>query len=131
MGLVFTFRVSRNVQQSQYPFRKRSLQKFSGWIVSDAYADIQNFRGDSPVLLLLDGRHLPTLGNIFTVHREQILEQRKQYSKLQEAVRQWVERVFGVLSRRRKILFVHSELWSEEKMNVIATACIVLHNMVV
>jgi Plant transposon protein len=28
-------------------------------------------------------------------------------------------------------MFVKSELWTEEKMRIIATACIVLHNMVV
>lgn len=53
------------------------------------------------------------------------------FSSAQEGARKCVERVFGVLFRQFKILFVGSELWSPVKMQVIAKACVILHNMVV
>ena len=49
----------------------------------------------------------------------------------QESVRKAVERVFGVLFRQFKILFLPSELWSAKKMGVIAKAAVIIHNMVV
>eukprot|EP00173_Palmaria_palmata_P000895 Plantae.Rhodophyta-Palmaria_palmata.ctg14594.p1 GENE.Plantae.Rhodophyta-Palmaria_palmata.ctg14594~~Plantae.Rhodophyta-Palmaria_palmata.ctg14594.p1 ORF type:complete len:146 (+),score=19.96 Plantae.Rhodophyta-Palmaria_palmata.ctg14594:386-823(+) len=55
----------------------------------------------------------------------------KAFSKSQEAVRKCVERVFGVLFRRFRVMFVASELLSAEKMQIVAKACIILHNMVV
>lgn len=53
------------------------------------------------------------------------------FSAAQEGVRKAVERVFGVLFRRFKIMFIASELWSASDMNTIATACVILHNMIV
>jgi Plant transposon protein len=63
--------------------------------------------------------------------RELTTEKQKQYAMLHEGVRKCMERVFGVLFCRFKITCVKSEFWSAEKMNAIATTCIVLHNMVV
>lgn len=58
-------------------------------------------------------------------------EKEKCYVKAQEGVRKCVERIFGVPFRRFKILFVASELWDPEKMEMIAKCCVILHNMIV
>lgn len=58
-------------------------------------------------------------------------EEEKKFSAAQEGVRKCVERVFGVLFRRFKIMFTASELHSSADMMCIAKACAILHNMVV
>jgi Plant transposon protein len=63
--------------------------------------------------------------------REPKNEKQRSFCRLQEGVRKCVERVFGVFFRRFKVMFVSSELWSVEKMGVIAKACVILHNMIV
>ncbi|CDF33411.1 unnamed protein product [Chondrus crispus] len=55
----------------------------------------------------------------------------KLYCKLQEGVRKCVERVFGVLFRRFKLLYFACELWSVERMKTIAEAAVILHNQIV
>lgn len=55
----------------------------------------------------------------------------KQFSAAQEAIRKSVERVFGVLFKRFKLLFVACEYWSVNKMKIIATAAVIIHNMIV
>lgn len=55
----------------------------------------------------------------------------KTFCTAQESVRKCVERVFGVLYQRFKLLFVASEYWTVDKMRKIATAAVVLHNMIV
>lgn len=49
----------------------------------------------------------------------------------QEGARKCVERLFGVLFRRFKIIFIPSELWSVAIMTSVAQAVIVRHNMIV
>lgn len=55
----------------------------------------------------------------------------KHFSAAQEAIRKSIERVFGVLYKRFKLLFVACEFWTVAKMKSIATAAVILHNMVV
>lgn len=55
----------------------------------------------------------------------------KLYSTFQEAVRKCVERVFGVLFRRFKLLYIASEFWTMDKMHWLATAAVCLHNLIV
>lgn len=55
----------------------------------------------------------------------------KHFSSAQEAIRKSVERVFGVLFKRFKLLFVACEYWSVDKMKSIATTAVILHNMIV
>lgn len=55
----------------------------------------------------------------------------KHFSAAQEAVRKCIERVFGVLYRRFKILFIACEYWSVEKMRSVSETAVILHNMIV
>ena len=54
---------------------------------------------------------------------------RKYFSKLQEACRKDVERSFGVLQARWRILDIPCRLWNSDAMEVVMKACILLHNM--
>lgn len=56
---------------------------------------------------------------------------RKNYSKQQESSRKDVERCFGVLQARWRILDTPSRLWSAYKMDKVMHACIIMHNMIV
>ena len=49
----------------------------------------------------------------------------------QEAQRKDVEREFGVLQARWRILALPSKLWSVGAMNSAINACIILHNMII
>lgn len=53
------------------------------------------------------------------------------YKARQEGARKCVERLFGVLFRRFKIMFIPSEIWSVAIMTSVAKAAIVMHNMIV
>lgn len=48
-----------------------------------------------------------------------------------EAVRKCVERVFGVLYRRFKMLYTTYEFWTVSKMKLLMTAAVVIQNMIV
>nr|KAE8941447.1 hypothetical protein PF009_g8765 [Phytophthora fragariae] len=56
---------------------------------------------------------------------------RKRYATEQEAVRKDVERTFGVLQQRFRILALPCKLWKVDAMNDGMLACIILHNMIV
>ena len=58
-------------------------------------------------------------------------QSQSKYCKTQEAARKCVERLFGVLFRRYKVMFVSSELWCPSRMKDIACAAVILHNMTV
>lgn len=56
---------------------------------------------------------------------------RRLYAATQESVRKDVERAFGVLQQRFRILALPCKLWHPEAMHDVMLACIVLHNMIV
>ncbi|EEY69220.1 uncharacterized protein PITG_05425 [Phytophthora infestans T30-4] len=56
---------------------------------------------------------------------------RRCYAAQQEAARKDVERTFGVLQQRFRILALPCKLWSVDAMNDVMLACIILHNMIV
>ncbi|OWZ13818.1 hypothetical protein PHMEG_00012797 [Phytophthora megakarya] len=56
---------------------------------------------------------------------------RKRYAAVQEAVRKDIERGFGVLQQRFRIVALPCKLWKVDAMNDGMLACIILHNMVV
>lgn len=55
----------------------------------------------------------------------------KLYASVQESIRKCVERLFGVLYRRFKMLYVGCEFWTISKMKNITSAAVILHNMIV
>ncbi len=55
----------------------------------------------------------------------------KHYATMQESVRKDIERTFGVLQARFRILALPCKLWHRDAMHSIMNACIILHNMIV
>lgn len=53
------------------------------------------------------------------------------FVKCQESCRKDVERCFGVLQARWRILAVPFRLWSAEAMATVVKACAILHNMII
>lgn len=62
---------------------------------------------------------------------DSVAEKDKAYVKAQEGVGKCIERVFGLLFRQCRIMFVAKELWTATRMKSIATAHVILHNMTV
>ena len=53
------------------------------------------------------------------------------FSKLVDAIRKDIERAFGILQARFKILVEACRQWYKEDMEYIMKACIIMHNMIV
>jgi hypothetical protein len=53
------------------------------------------------------------------------------FAGTQESCRKDVERAFGVLQAKFKIIQNPARLWSHRKLNAIMCACVILHNMVI
>jgi hypothetical protein len=53
------------------------------------------------------------------------------YAERQESVRKDVERTFGGLRSRFRIIYNPGRLWSQSDLNDIMRACVILHNMVI
>lgn len=60
-----------------------------------------------------------------------VLEKSKWFFLIQEGAKKCVERLFGVVLTRYKVLFTPNELWSVEFMKTVAQAAVVMHNMTV
>jgi len=60
-----------------------------------------------------------------------ISNKQKVFASQQEACRKDVERAFGVLQAKWKILHAPARLWSRRTLNSIMIACVILHNMVI
>lgn len=77
---------------------------------------------------LTDGIYPPW--NIFVqTLQDLVTTKNKWFSSRREGIRKCIERVFGVLFWRFKILFIAWELWSVDKMRDLAKAAVVLHDM--
>jgi hypothetical protein len=53
------------------------------------------------------------------------------FARQQEACRKDVERCFGVLQAKWKILYYAAHLWNQCDLNTIMSACVILDHMVV
>lgn len=59
-----------------------------------------------------------------------LTDQQQHITKRQEAVRKDVERFFGCLQGRFKILRYERHEWSDEEIILISQVCVILHNMI-
>lgn len=50
---------------------------------------------------------------------------------MQESLRKYVDRAFGVLQKRFQILRTYCRLWSVHTLNLVVRCCIIVHNMLV
>nr|XP_043639416.1 protein ALP1-like [Erigeron canadensis] len=57
-------------------------------------------------------------------------EKRILFKKKQEAARKDIERAFGVLKKRWKVLKNPARYWDRERMQDVVYACVILHNMI-
>nr|XP_043638462.1 uncharacterized protein LOC122609482 [Erigeron canadensis] len=55
---------------------------------------------------------------------------RKLFKKKQELARKDIERAFGVLKKRWKVISNPSRYWDKDKMQSVIYTCIILHNMI-
>ena len=60
-----------------------------------------------------------------------VSSKQKIYAQWQESCRKDVERAFGVLRAKWKILHTPARMWNPRDLNSIIRACIILHNMVI
>jgi len=60
-----------------------------------------------------------------------VSNKQKVFSEQQESCRKDMERAFGVLQAKWKILHRPARLWNQKVLNSIMRACVILHNMVV
>jgi hypothetical protein len=84
----------------------------------------------SQYYLLADGIYPQWSCFVQTIHSAQD-EKQAHYSKMQESTRKDIERCFGVLQRRFRIIANPSKLWNTTIMANIMYACIIMHNMIV
>ncbi|WVZ69421.1 hypothetical protein U9M48_018209, partial [Paspalum notatum var. saurae] len=60
-----------------------------------------------------------------------VSNKQKIYAQRQESCRKDVERTFGVLRAKWKILHSPARMWKTRDLNAIVRACVILHNMII
>lgn len=80
--------------------------------------------------LLADGIY-PNWPTLVKTISNPVGNKQKLFAKLQEATRKDVERAFGVLQARFRLLNTPCKLWNASRMREVIIACIILHNMIV
>jgi len=78
---------------------------------------------------LTDGIY-PEYSTFVKSFTDPIDEKRKYFKKKQESARKDIERAFGVLKKRWKVLSFPSRYWDKARMHDVVYACIILHNMI-
>ena len=63
--------------------------------------------------------------------RNPVREKDRLFSNRQDSVRKYVERAFGVLQARFRIIDTSCKLWNSKDVRKVIIACIILHLMVV
>nr|XP_043616661.1 uncharacterized protein LOC122588584 [Erigeron canadensis] len=79
---------------------------------------------------LTDGIY-PRCAGFVKAYPHPVEQNEKKFKRLQEATRKDVERVFGVLKGKWKILDRPLRLWTKEKIGKVVAACTILHNMII
>lgn len=80
--------------------------------------------------LLADGIY-PNWSTFVKTISNPIGQKKKWFAKCQEAVRKDVERAFGVLQARFRIIHNPCKLWNADDMKQIMIAAVILHNMII
>nr|XP_043638401.1 protein ALP1-like [Erigeron canadensis] len=78
---------------------------------------------------LTDGIY-PEYSTFVKTFTDPIDEKRKYFKKKQESTRKDIERAFGVLKKRWKVVSFPSRFWDKQRMHDVIYACITLHNMI-
>nr|XP_043633676.1 uncharacterized protein LOC122604878 [Erigeron canadensis] len=72
----------------------------------------------------------PEYATFVKTFTDPIDEKRKLFKKKQESARKGIERAFGVLKKRWKVLNHPAQYWDKALMQDVIYACIILHNMI-
>nr|XP_043625904.1 protein ALP1-like [Erigeron canadensis] len=72
----------------------------------------------------------PEYSTFVKTFTDPIDEKRKYFKKKQESARKDIERAFGVLKKRWKVISFPSLFWDKQRMHDVIYACITLHNMI-
>ena len=78
---------------------------------------------------LTDGIY-PEYATFVKTFTDPVDEKRKYYKKKQESARKDIERAFGVLKKRWKVISFPSRYWTKDRMHDVIYTCIILHNMI-
>nr|XP_043633281.1 uncharacterized protein LOC122604453 [Erigeron canadensis] len=115
---------------------ERTSREVLGHFCSGSYNDINVFQS-SPVLEDLVSGLAPSGDGIYPEYAtfvktftDPIDEKRKFFKKKQESACKGIERAFGVLKKRWKVLNHPAQYWDKELMQDVIYACIILHNMI-
>jgi Plant transposon protein len=92
--------------------------------------EVNGVRRDWPMYLLADGMY-PSWATFCGSNHSPISLKEKCFSKRQEATRKDVERLFGCLQGRFKILRREWFQWDINFVVQVSEACVILHNMLV
>jgi hypothetical protein len=79
---------------------------------------------------LADGIY-PDWATLVKTYSEPVSQKKRIYAETQESARKDVERAFGVLRSKFRIIYITARLWSHSDLNNIIRACVILHNMVI
>jgi hypothetical protein len=79
---------------------------------------------------LADGIY-PDWATLVKTYSEPVSLKERIYAQTQESARKDVERAFGVLRSKFRIIYNPARLWSQSDLNNIMHACVILHNMVI
>lgn len=72
----------------------------------------------------------PEYATFVKTFTDPIDDKRKHFKKKQEAARKGIERAFGVLKKRWKVISYPARYWDKERMQDVLYTCIILHNMI-
>nr|XP_043639413.1 protein ALP1-like [Erigeron canadensis] len=72
----------------------------------------------------------PEYATFVKTFSDPIDEKRRHFKKKQESARKGIERAFGVLKKRWKVLKHPALYWDKRNMQDVCYACIILHNMI-
>lgn len=79
----------------------------------------------------LADRIYPDWATLVKTYSEPVSLKERIYAQTQESARKDVERAFGVLRSKFRIIYNPARLWSQSDLNNIMHACVILHNMVI
>ncbi|CAM6091188.1 unnamed protein product [Calypogeia fissa] len=96
----------------------------------DSFSYVINGREYKRAYLLVDGIYPKWSCFVIIIHQPQS-EKKSFYAKCQESARKDVERAFGVLQARWRIVKQPARSWHLERVHTILMASIILHNMII
>lgn len=96
----------------------------------DSFAYVAGGKEFHQLYYLVNGFYPPYACFMATISRPSF-QKEKIYAKRQESIRNYVERTFGVLRGKFRILKLPSRIWYGKDMLYVMKACVIIHNMII